>query len=47
MTENRMLRNTYLYENRMFANKVKHVTIWGRKRKVRVTLIKSLTNVRV
>jgi hypothetical protein len=27
ITEDRMLRNTYLYENKMFTNKVKHSNI--------------------
>jgi hypothetical protein len=33
ITEDRMLRNTYLYENRMFTNKVKPSIIYGLKGK--------------
>jgi len=37
-----MLRNTYLYENRMFPNKVKCSIVWGGKGKDTLALIKSL-----
>jgi len=42
-----MLRNTYLYENIMFTNKVNQSVVWARKGKDRVPLIKSLINARV
>jgi hypothetical protein len=42
-----MLRNIYLFENRMLANKVKCSIFWGGKGKDRVTLIKSLIYARV
>ncbi len=42
-----MLRNTYLYENRMFTSKVKCIIIWGVKGTDGVTVIKSLICVRV
>jgi len=45
--EDRMLRTTYLYENIMFTNIVRCSIIWGGKGKDIVTLIKSLTYVRV
>jgi len=38
-----MPRSTFLYENRMFTNKV----IWGGKGKDKLTLNKSLVSVRV
>jgi len=48
ISEDRMLRNTYLFENRMFTNKVKCSSIfWGGKGKDRVTLIKSLIYARI
>jgi len=47
MTEERMLQNTYLYENRMFTNKVNQNIGWGGKRKGRVLFIESLINARV
>ncbi len=31
ITEDKMPRNTYLNENRMFTDKVKHSVIWGVK----------------
>jgi len=37
-----MVKNTYLYENRMFTNKVKCRVVWGGKGKGRVKLIKSV-----
>jgi hypothetical protein len=33
ITKNRIPRNAYLYENRMFTDKVKHSIILGRKEK--------------
>jgi len=33
ITEDRMLRHTYLYENRMFTNKVKAALFWVGKEK--------------
>ncbi len=36
-----MPRNTYLYENRLFTNKVRRSTILGEEGKDRVVLIKS------
>jgi len=48
ITEDRMLRRTYLHENRMFTNKVKNILIEGvGKEKDRVMAIKSLINARV
>jgi hypothetical protein len=47
ITEDRMPRNTYLYLNRIFTNKVEPSTIWGGKGKDRVMFIKSLINARV
>jgi len=41
-----MSRNTYKYENRLLTNKVKRSIVWGGKGKDRVTLIKSLINIR-
>jgi hypothetical protein len=41
-----MLRNTYLYENRMFTNKGKCSIVWGGKGKDRGIIIKSLINAR-
>ncbi len=47
ITEDRMLKNTYVYENRMFTKESDHSIIWSGKGK-RVTLIKkSLINARV
>ncbi len=34
ITDDRMLRFTYLYENIMVANKVRHNIIWVRKEKI-------------
>jgi hypothetical protein len=42
-----MPRNIYLYENRMFTNKVRRSIIWGGKGKDRVELIKSLNYAKV
>ncbi len=42
-----MFRNTYLNENIMFTNKVKHIIIWGWKGKGRVILIKNLIYIKV
>ncbi len=42
-----MPRNTYLYENRLFTNKVRRSIILGEEGKDRVVLIKSLIYVRV
>jgi len=53
ITEDRMPRNKYFYENRLFTNKVRHNTILGGKEKAlrgkkkRVTLIKSFIYTRV
>jgi hypothetical protein len=47
MSENKIIRDTYLYENMMFTNKVYQRLSWGRKGNDRVMLIKSLINVRV
>ncbi len=47
ITENRMLRNTYLDENIMFTNKGNHSIAWVGKGKYRISLIKSKINVRV
>ncbi len=44
ITENRMLQNTYLYENRMFTNEVNLSIIFGGKEKVRVAKNKCLIN---
>jgi hypothetical protein len=46
ITEDKMLKNTYLYENRMFTNKVKCRIIWVGIGIDRVTLIKNLNNAR-
>jgi len=40
-----MMRNTNLYENIMFTNKVKHIIVWGGKGKDRSSLIKRLIKV--
>jgi len=37
-----MLRDLYLYENRMFTSIVRRNIVWGGKGKDRVALIKSL-----
>jgi hypothetical protein len=42
-----MLRNTHLYENRMFTNEGNLSIIWGGKEKERVPLIKNLIDARV
>jgi len=42
-----MLRNTFLYENIMFTNKVRCNTFWGGKGKDRVALNINLIYVRV
>ncbi len=42
-----MLRNIYLYENTIFANKVKYSIVLNGKGKERLALIKSLTNLKV
>ncbi len=47
ITEYEMLPNTYLYENRMFTNKVKQSIIYGMKGKDRVILIERFINARV
>ncbi len=47
VTVNRMLRNTYIYENRMYTSKVKNRIIWGGKGKNSLMLIKSFINMRV
>ncbi len=44
--EDRMLRYTYLYENRMFTNKMRSSICLGGKGKDRVELIKSLIYMR-
>jgi len=44
ITEERLLRNTYLHENRIFTNKVRCSIVWGGNRKDIVRLIKSLIN---
>jgi hypothetical protein len=47
ITEERILRNTFLFENIMFTNKVNQSIFWGGKGKDRVFLIKTLINARV
>jgi len=47
ITKDIMLRNTNLYENRMFTNKKKCNMVCGGKGRDKVRLIKSLINTRV
>jgi len=47
ISKDRMLRSKYLYENRMFTNKVKQSIIYGMKGKDRVILIERFINARV
>ena len=47
ITEDRVLRNAYLYENRMFTKKLRLRMFWGGRGKGKVMLIKILINARV
>jgi len=48
ITENNFYESTYLYENKMFTNKVNQDIVWGGRGKDRgVSYIKFLINARV
>ncbi len=44
LTDDKLLQNTYLYENKIFTTKGNQSIVWGGKGKDRVPLVKSLFN---